>query len=301
MITSHTGQVGRTLRQHVLALASTLVLLSTGFFSANAAETFVFTAIPDQDESRLKERFGKVSDYLAKELGIEVRYIPVKSYAAAVTAFKNNQVQLAWFGGLSGVQARLAVPGSTAIAQGYEDQFFETYFIAHSKTGLQPSEVFPAGIKGRTFTFGSKGSTSGRLMPEHHIRRALGASPNDVFSRVGYSGDHSRTIALVQTGAFEVGAVNFKVWQQELELGKIDPSKVRLIWKTPPYPDYQWTLRGDVDDTYGDGFSDQIKNVLLAISDKDILDAFPRSKFVPASNDDYAEILSVAKQVDLIE
>ena len=34
-------------------------------------------------------------------MSMKVEYVPVKSYAAAVTAFRNNQVQLAWFGGLS--------------------------------------------------------------------------------------------------------------------------------------------------------------------------------------------------------
>ncbi len=299
MIKSHTDQLGRTLRNCISVITCAILLSGAG--ATASAETFVFTAIPDQDESRLKERFGKVSDYLEAELGVDVQYIPVKSYAAAVTAFKNNQVQLAWFGGLSGVRARLAVEGSTAIAQGYEDQFFETYFIANAKTGLEPSDDFPADIEGRTFTFGSKGSTSGRLMPEFHIREQLGKTPDQAFSRVGFSGDHSRTIALVQTGAFEVGAVNFKVWKKELELGKIDSSKVQIIWKTPPYPDYQWTIRGDADATFGDGFSEKVKNTLLAITDKEILDSFPRTKFVPASNADYQLIVDVAKQVDLIE
>ena len=71
-----------------------------------AAQTLTFTAIPDEDESRLQERFDRVAHYLSEALDIDVRYLPVKSYAAAVTAFRNGQVQLAWFGGLSGVQAR---------------------------------------------------------------------------------------------------------------------------------------------------------------------------------------------------
>lgn len=60
-----------------------------------ADETFVFTAIPDQDETRLRTRFEKVATYLSTRLGIPVEYVPVKSYAAAVTAFRNDQVQLA--------------------------------------------------------------------------------------------------------------------------------------------------------------------------------------------------------------
>ena len=84
---------------------------------ASHADTFRFTAIPDQNTARLSERFDKVAAYLAQELSIEVEYVPVKSYSASVAAFKNNRVQLAWFGGLSGVQARRAVRGSQAIAQ----------------------------------------------------------------------------------------------------------------------------------------------------------------------------------------
>ncbi len=266
-----------------------------------SAQTFTFTAIPDEDASRLKARFGKVANYLSGKLGVTVRYVPVKSYAAAVTAFRNNQVQLAWFGGLSGVRARGTVTGSEAIAQGFEDQFFVTYFIAHAGTGLTESKQFPTGIRGRTFTFGSKGSTSGRLMPEFHIRQALGGAPDKVFSRVGFSGDHSRTIALVQSGAYQVGAVNFKVWENEAAAGRIDAKKVSIIWRTPTYPDYQWTIRGDADRRFGKGFKVKVKNALLGIKDPKLLKAFPRKKFVSASNSDYGRILKIGRSVGLMD
>jgi len=288
-----------SVKRLLLGLAVSLPL-STGFTAATYAETFVFTAIPDQDESRLRERFNKVADYLSKQLGVEAKYIPVKSYAAAVTAFRNNQVQLAWFGGLSGVRARNLVPGSQAIAQGFEDQSFETYFIAHASTGLKPAKNLSKAIAGRTFTFGSKGSTSGRLMPEFHIRQAFGQAPGGVFSRVGFSGNHSKTIALVQSGAYEVGAVNFQVWQRELKAGKIDPTKVSVIWKTPPYPDYQWTIRGDVDKRWNAGFKAKVTKALLGMTDPDLLASFPRKSFIPASNADYQPILDVAEQIKLI-
>ena len=86
-----------------------------------------------------------------------MKYIPVKSYAAAIAAFRDNQVQLAWFGGLSGVKARALVAGSEALAQGVEDKQFETYFIANKATGIRATDDFPKGIKGKVFTFGSKG------------------------------------------------------------------------------------------------------------------------------------------------
>ena len=278
-----------------------LVLLFSSHSAYSAPKTLVFSAIPDQDQSQLIKRFGKVADYLTEKLGIPVKYIPVKSYAAAITAFRNNQVQLAWFGGLSGVRARLLVPGSEAIAQGVEDTRFVTYFIAHHSTGLKESSDFPAAIEGKSFTFGSKGSTSGRLMPEFYIRDHLAKSPHQAFSRVGFSGDHSRTIALVQTGAYQVGATNYKVWETALAEGTIDPQKVSVIWKTPVYPDYQWSIRGDVDSEWGPGFKQRVKQALLDIKDPALLEAFPRSGFIQATNKDYQPILDTAKQIGLID
>ena len=274
-----------------------IALLASSLFS----QTFTFSAIPDQDETKLKERFSKLARYLSKELGVDAKFIPIKSYSASIAAFRNKQIQLAWFGGFSGVKARQIVPNSIAIAQGVEDTEFITYIIANVHTGLEFSKRFPTTIKNKTFTFGSKGSTSGRLMPEYYIRSYLGKAPSKVFSKVGYSGNHTKTIALVQSGAYEVGAVNYKVWDSALKAGKIDTSKVKIIWKTPTYPDYQFTVHGDLDATYGKGFTQKLKSTLLNLKDKDILDSFDRTGFIEAKNSDYKPLLSVGRQIGLID
>ncbi|MDH5479278.1 MAG: putative selenate ABC transporter substrate-binding protein [Nitrosomonas sp.] len=265
------------------------------------AQSLVFTAIPDNDETRLIQRFSKVADYLSSKLGITVKYIPVKSYPAAVTAFRHNQVQLAWFGGLTGVQARRLTPGAIAIAQGYEDTKFKSYFIAHSSTNLTQSEHLSSKLSGKTIIFGSKSSTSGRLMPEFYIREQFKIAPDQFFSRIGFSGNHSRTIALVQSGAYQVGAVNYQVWEQELANGKIDRSKVDIIWATPEYPDYHWTVRGDLDAQWGEGFTSRLRQTILDINDAEILATFPRSSFVPANNEDYHMIETSARIIGTLD
>ena len=287
----------------VAAMAALCVLVGVTACSPASEEkpVLIFSAIPDQDEARLMSRFSKVANYLGNTLDIEVRYVPVKSYSASVTAFRNNEIQLAWFGGLSGVQATQLVPGSYAIAQGVEDPQYVSYFIAHADTGLQPSDTFPEGIVGRSFTFGSKSSTSGRLMPEFFLREHFAKSPEEIFSRVGFSGDHSATIALVQSGAYEVGALSYQVWDKELADGKIDPEKVRVIWTTPPYPDYHWVIRGDIDEKFGAGFADKVRQALLDLDDRDVLDSFPREKFIPASNEDFLPILETARSLGLMD
>lgn len=271
------------------------------FPKTTLSQTLTFSAIPDQDESRLIERFTLVELYLEEKLGIDVSYVPVKSYAAAITAFRNDQVQLAWFGGLSGVQARLAVPDSEVLAQGIEDQAFKTYIIANTETEVEPGPELDPRILGSTFTFGSKGSTSGRLMPEFFLRELFRHAPDELFDRVGFSGDHSRTIDLVEAGAFEFGAVNYEVWESELARGQIDTSKVQVIWETPAYPDYQWTARGDLRAQFGPDILNRLRQAFLELDDPKVLAAFPRSGFVPAHNDDYLPVLDIARSIGLID
>ena len=286
-----------------LAVTATMLAIAQAPVALAAEKpTFVFTAIPDQDETRLTERFGKVAAYLEQKLGVPVRYVPVKSYPAAVTSFVNGEVQLAWFGGVTGVQARAKVPGSEAIAQGAEDTAFKSYMIANAATGLKDAPDIQKGIAGHTFTFGARTSTSGRVMPEYYLRQAFdGKEPGQVFSRVGFSGDHSRTIQLVQSGAYDIGVVDYSVWDLDRKAGKVDDSKVSVIWQSPPFPDYQWTIRGDADATFGPGFTDKVKDTLVGIADPAILEPFGRSKFIPTGNAEYAPVEAVAKAAGLLD
>ena len=111
-------------------------------------------------------------------------------------------------------------------------------------------------------------------MPEYYFRERFGAPPQELIDKVGFSGDHSRTLSLVESGAYATGALNYQVWDQALADGDIDTDKVRVIWETPAYPDYHWTVRGDLDQRFGDGFSQQVTEVLLAIDDPELLEAF---------------------------
>lgn len=282
-------------------LAAGLAISVTATAATAQQSNLVFTAIPDQDETRLVEKFTAYAKYFEAKLGVPVKYLPVKSYPAAVTAFTNNQVQFGWFGGFTGVQAVLAVPGSQTLAQGAEDVAFTSYFIAHSSTGLQLSKELPKGIEGKSFTFGSRSSTSGRVFPEHFLRQAYpGKTPETIFSRVGFSGDHSRTLQLVQSGAFEVGVMDRIIYETEVKAGKVDPKMVSVIWETPPFPDYHWVARGDLDKTFGDGFTKKLATTILEITDPQLLAAFGRSKFIPAKNEDYKVIEDVAKLTGLL-
>src|SRR5699024_9521455 len=154
---------------------------------------------------------------------------------------------------------------------------FQTYFIANTHTGIEPSDTLAElrePLKGKTFTFGSKGSTSGRLMPEFYVRDTFDRKPADFFQRVGFSGNHTRTLRLVEAATYDAGALNFKVWEKEQDDENIDTEAVQVVWKTPAYPDYQWTSRGDVNDRFGDGFKQRVTQALLDLNDPELLESF---------------------------
>ena len=260
-----------------------------------------YTAIPDQNTTELQEKFRPLSAYLSKELGVPVEYVPVRDYQAAVEAFKNGDVLLAWFGGLTGVQARHAVPGAQAIAQGDSDPKYYSYFIANKDTGLKPSDTLPKDIGKYRFTFGSESSTSGRLMPEYFLKQATGKSPRELFqSPVGFSGSHDKTAELVASGQYQVGVLNYKVYDRRVKEGKTDPNVCRVIWKTPTYTDYNWTAHPDLDKTFGSGFTGRLQKALVSINDPSLLTALPRERLIPAKNDDYQRIQDVATDLGML-
>jgi phosphonate transport system substrate-binding protein len=271
------------------------------------ARPFVISAIPDQDPERLNRLYGKLSDYLKSELGVEVVYRPVTDYAAVVNAFRTGDVDMAWFGGLTGVQARLQVDGAQAILQRDIDEKFRSVFIANVSAGIQPFEDISGlqVLKGRTFTFGSESSTSGRLMPQFFMRQA-GLSLSDLRGEPGFSGSHDKTIKLVEAGSYEVGALNEQVWEARVKGGEVDTSKVIVIWRTPPYYDYHWVVRPDVEQKFGAGFIERIKRAFMALdatnpAHKEILDLFGAPKFIETKNENYADIEAIGREIGKIK
>ena len=264
-------------------------------------------AIPDQNPEKLNRLYGALSKELSDQLDVSVRYSPVSNYAAAVSAFRTGSLDLVWFGGLTGVQARLQTPGARVLAQRDIDAEFTSVFVANGASGLRPftSADQLVELKGRRLAFGSESSTSGRLMPQHFMGEK-GVKPEDLAGGgPGFSGSHDATIAVVQSGSYEVGALNEQVWRSNVADGRIDPDKVSVIWRTPPYVDYHWVVRPGLDDRFGEGFTNKLQSALLELSvetenGEAILELFGAERFIPAKDEDYVMIETVGRQLGKI-
>lgn len=263
-------------------------------------------AIPDQDPEILDRLFGDVADYLSAQLEIPVEYIPVIDYAASVTAFKVGDLDLVWFGGLTGVQARLQVPGAIAVAQRDIDAEFRSVFIAGQDVDIEPFDSVDGltALAGHSFTFGSESSTSGRLMPQYFMQEA-GLDLADLDGEPGFSGSHDNTLTVVASGSYEVGALNGQVWDSRLEEAAPDTAAVKLLFTTPPYYDYHWVLHPATLERYGADFDARVLAAFEGIDGSDatetaILEAFKAGRFIPTENANYSAIERVGRKIGLI-
>jgi phosphonate transport system substrate-binding protein len=287
--------------RRLFAILLLALLSACGSGSGDTASVLRFTAIPDQNTTELQRKFDPVADYLAEALGVAVQYVPSRDYQASVDMFKNGDIHLAWFGGLTGVQARNAVEGAVAIAQGESDPEFFSYFIAHRDAGLGPSDEFPLGIRDKRFTFGSRSSTSGRLMPEFFLMEAGGLSAMEFFTTLpSFSGSHDKTAELVESGQFQAGVLNYKVYDRRVAEGKTDPEVCRVIYRTPTFADYNLTAHPDIDRLFGEGTIARLADAMISMNDPALLAAFDRKELIPASNEDFEGIRQVALKLEML-
>ena len=280
----------RTLR----ALMS-CALIAFGSFS-HAQQVFRVTAIPDESPTELARKAAPLVKYLEGKLGMKVEFTPVTDYAASVEALVNKKVDMAWFGGFTFVQAHVRSGGKVVpLVQREEDEKFRSVFI----TGDEAIKSL-ADLKGKDVSFGSQSSTSGHLMPRSFLLQA-GINPDKDFRRVAYSGAHDATIAAVASGKVQAGALNISVWDKFVADKKVDATKVRAFYTTPPYYDYNWTVHADMPAAT----REKLTQALLGLSrdtaeGKEILDLQRATRLVPTKADNYKGIEAAARSAGLL-
>ena len=267
-----------------------VVLAVLSLWGAAAADVLRVSAIPDEDPQELLRKYKPFADYITKEVGVKVKFVPVLDYAATVEGLAANRLDIVWYGGFTSVQAVERAKGATRLAMREEDASFKSVFVTRTDSGIKTL----ADLKGKTFAFGSVSSTSGHLMPRHFLR-AAGVDPERDFRKFGFSGAHDATAAWVEAGRVDAGAVNFLVWRKLVDKKKIDTKKTHVFWTTPPYVDYVWVARGGVPEEIREKF----KQALLKLDyskpeDKKIMDLQRTRKFIPAKDSDWDGIRQAA-------
>ena len=270
--------------------------LLAGAVAAQAQPIFRITAIPDESPTELARKAAPLARYLERKLGVKVEFTPVTDYAAAVEALAHKQVDLAWLGGFTFVQASQRSGGKVVpLVQREEDEKFRSVFIT-----TDPGIRSLADLKGRNLSFGSQSSTSGHLMPRSFLLQA-GVDPDRDLKRVAYSGAHDATVAAVASGKVDAGALNISVWDKLVADKKVDPAKVRVFYTTPPYFDYNWTVHVDMPAAR----REQLARAFIELSTttaegREILALQRATRFIPTRAENYKGIEAAARNASLL-
>lgn len=282
----------------ISVLALLLFAVAPPAWAADVPDVLRIAAIPDENPNELLRIYTPFAEYLAKELKLKVQFTPVVDYAATVEGLAARKLDLVWYGGFTSVQAVRRTNGTAKrLVLRQEDAEFKSVFIAKPGSGINSL----ADLKGKTFSFGSVSSTSGHLMPRSFILKA-NLNPEKDFKQVAYSGAHDATALWVASGKVDAGALNFLVWDKLVQTKKVDLTKVNVFWTTPPYVDYVWTARGDLDK----GLQERIAAAFLKLDygnpeHKRLLDLHRTKKYIKATDEEWKGIEEAAVAAGLLK
>ncbi len=208
--------------------------------------------------------------------------------------FGEGQIDLAYFGGVTYVKASVRY-GALPLVLRDVDTRFTSVLVAGKDAGTLQD------LRGKRFSFGSRLSTSGHLMPRYFLRAEHGIDPEEYFRSVGYSGKHDRTAYWVRDGDVDAGVVNSEIIRRMFNDGRLRPGDIRVIWKTPPYTNYVWAARPGIPSADRELIQQAFLRLALEDSQQEIiLSRLGAESFYPASSDDFAMLKQVMNGLGML-
>ncbi len=285
----------------VALILLTLALLAAGCGSNgteqnNAApQTLRVGLIPNQAPDKVKAQYEPFRNYLSRNLGMPVELFVATDYSGVVEAMANDKLDLAYFGGLTYVQAkqRAAIyPIVTEIDRYTKTTKYHSLIIVSANSPIKDISE----LKGKIFAFGDINSTSGSLYPRIMLDKAGIKIPGDL-KQVIYTGGHDATALAVQNGTVDAGGVEDRILYKLEKKGTVDQSKIRILAQSDPIEGYPWVVRANLDQ----GLVDKITNAFLEIKDPELLDLMRAEGYAKISDQDYKYIEEEAVRLGLLK
>lgn len=245
--------------------------------------------VPSEGGTDIVDRFGPYIEHLRATLGVEVRAFSASEYVGIITAMQNDQVDIAYLGPKSYVEAnRLA--GAIAIAAELNDKGTAGYhaiIVARQDSGMSSL----ADAKGRTFGFVTPNSTSGYLVPAIGIIEATGMPAEAYFSEVRYTGTHGTAVRAVLAGDIDTAATN-SLDLLAMERNGLDASPLVELWRSDLIPGSVIAVR----DTMPESFISAVRDATIGFNEnRGALEQMARGGFVEATDADY-DIIRLLEQ-----
>jgi len=253
--------------------------------------------LPDQGLKNLHKRYDPLLEYLAEEMGIRFKIVVPSSYSELVQLIGDQKVDLAYLGGFTFLQAHSRY-GVQPLVMRDVDMRFTSVFL--SKDNNAPHNLID--FKGKVFSFGSRLSTSGHLMPRHFMKLRKQIIPEEFFSEVLFSGTHDKTAFMIRDGKADLGVANAEIIQTMFRDGRLKKKDVSIIWETPPYPDYVWAVSKNLTDE----IKNELRDKFLALEinnteQRKILIELGAKEFFPAGVNDFLSLKNIAEPLGLLK
>jgi len=213
-----------------LALLATAILAS-GTVAAAEPPLKLGVGLFQPDREKNDATYRPLAAYLAARLNRPVELRTVDSWEGLAKSLANGETDLALMGPWGYVLANHQA-GAQAIATILYDGKPEYFaiMITHPDSGIDK----PADLKGRSFAFGDKGSTSGYLIPLHYLM-TQGITPESYFAKVVHT-SHQAIETQVTQGVLDAGADYNRNRTAMIEQGLIKPERSKIIWTSAPLP-----------------------------------------------------------------
>ncbi len=222
-----------------LIAAISLAFATTGAFAQKTLELGVGLFQPDKEKN--DATYKPMADYLAKKLGQPVRLRTVDTWEGLAKSLASGETDMALMGPwgyvLANHQAGAEVV-ATILYQGKPEYF--AIMVTSPKSGINSIED----MKGKTFAFGDKGSTSGYLIPFHEFQKR-GLDPDKYFSKVIYT-KHQAIETQVTRGELDAGADYNRNRDTMINDGLIKASDSKIVWTSSPLPNDAFAVSKDL-------------------------------------------------------
>ena len=232
----------RTKHLFLLVTCLTLAACSNEGVDTAASGSLRVAVLPDQSRERLVSQHTLLLDYLEAVTSLEFELSIPRDYQDLLDQFDSGRVDLAWFGGLTYIQA---AQRSQAVPLAFRDvdlKFTSCYLADGADTRTTIGE-----FEGVDFSFGPGLSTSGHLMPRYFLEEE-GLYPEQFFATVRHSAAHDQTAEWVRDGIVALGVANCVIVQSLFDRGLLSSDDVRIVETTPPYSDYVWAVKPTMDE-----------------------------------------------------
>jgi phosphonate transport system substrate-binding protein len=250
--------------------------------------------IPNQAPDRIRAQYQPFGDYLSKTLNQPVELFVATDYAGVVEAMASDKLDMAYFGGLTYLQAEKRAqlyPIVTEVDRETHTTKYYSAVIVPSDSPIQKAEE----IKGKKFAFGDINSTSGSLYPRILLDK-VGIGDFNNPSLFVYTGGHDATVLAVQNKTVDAGGVERRIMNRLFEAGTADKTKIRIVQETL-VEGYPWCVRAKLDPA----LVQQITNAFLNMSDGDLLRLMRAERFAQVTARDYDEARGEATRLGLVK